>query len=200
VGIKKRTLLFFLLHITQQCILYCTPDPFSKIVITSNKAVCQKDDTQKKLATFTYQDNVAVTFADQSSIHSDKLEIQIDTTKTTTQQKNKTEQFKKITFRNNVIAKRENRTIKANVAELYLQKKICKLIGNVQIKQIKEKEKDIPILTLCTQATLNLGTEHISFEGTVETPVSTTIELAGYPSLIKKPKQKSRKKAKIKSS
>jgi lipopolysaccharide export system protein LptA len=169
--------------------------PLSKIIITSDKAVCQKDDTKKNITTFTYQENVIVTFADKSSIHSDELELQIDTSKTTTFEQNKTEQFKKITFKHNVCAKRENRILKADIAELYLKEKMCKLIGKVHIKQMKEKIKDIPIDTFCNHATLNLETEYISFEGTKKTPVCTTIELSEYPSLMKKPKTKAQKKA-----
>ena len=193
--VLKNTILLFFFQVILFTCLYCAQDPFSKIVITSNKAVCTKDNGNQHLVTFTYQENVVVTLADQSSIISDELEVEIDTTKTSTQQKNKIEQFKKITFKRNVFAKRENRTLKADTAELYLNEKICKLVGNVKIKQIKEKEKDVPIETLCNHAILNFENEHISFEGSKKAPVSTTIELAGYPSLMKKPKTKVQKKA-----
>ncbi len=78
---KTHGFLYFLILLSFQT---CTADkvnPLSKLVITSNKAVCKKDKNTKNLFVFTYLDNVLVTLADGSTIKSDELEIQIDTSK-----------------------------------------------------------------------------------------------------------------------
>lgn len=176
----------------------------SKIVITSNKAECKKNEQNNYI--FTYYDNVLVKFADNSKINSDKLEIELDTTKnslvkTTTATKNSTQknstlsQFKKITFIDNVFIKKINRTIKTDKAELFLNKKECYLLGNVAIEQTKINPKDLPIKTFCDKAILNLETEKITFLGTTEKPVNTRIVLEDHPGLLKKIKTKEEKKA-----
>ena len=183
-------------------------DPLSKIVITSNRAVCQKEKDQTKTFTFTYLDNVDVTFADQSNIKCNELEIEIDSTsiqkgldpkQTTTEQintkKDVPSRFRKITFKNNVLITRENRTIQANNAELFPEQKICKLFGNVKIKQNKKYAKDLPMETQCEQATLNMQTEQLTFLGNEQKPVNTTIQLGNHPGLLKKVKTKEEKKA-----
>ena len=185
---------------------FCATNPLEKITITSNRATCQKDIPTKNMIQFDYIENVLVTFADDSIIKSDNLEILIDTqkakekldtnlTNTNEQKENKLSQFKKITFKDNVYIKRENRTINTDKAELYLDEKLCKLFGNIKIVQNKEKPKDLPIVTECNQAILNMQTEQITFLGDSRKPVSTTIELAGHPGLMKKVKTKEEKQA-----
>ena len=188
-------------------------DPLSKIVITSNKAVCQKDKNRINLFVFTYIENVNVSFADGSKIRSGELQIELDTSKiknemqnnitnTNEQQppqltpttKNNLSQFKKITFKNNVFITQENRTIQADKAELYLSDKKCKLLGNVRIKQIKKHAKDLPITTNCNKALLDMQTEQVTLLGDMQAPVNTTITLAGHPGLLKKVKTKKEKK------
>ena len=201
---KLDLLLFFSLTFFATIKLVSNPDPLSKITITSNKATCQKDKDIPKQFTFTYHENVLVTFADGSKINSDELEVVLDTTKnknltdlktTQTPEKNNLSQFKKITFKNNVHLKSTNRSVDADKAELYLGQKGCKLFGNVKIKQTKDNPKDLPILTECNQATLNMQTEQITFLGDNQKPVCTIIEIAGHPGLMKKIKTKEQKKA-----
>lgn len=187
-------------------------DPLSKIIITSKSAVCKKDKTQKNRFNFTYHENVLLTFADNSTIQSDDLEIEIDTSKnqnktdlssTTTSQNQKLKpktqddlsKFKKITFNKNLIVKSANRLITADKAELYLAQKICKLSGNIKIEQKKASEKDLPIATECNHAILNLQNDQITFLGREQKPVCTTIILEGHPGLIKKAKTKKEKRA-----
>jgi lipopolysaccharide assembly outer membrane protein LptD (OstA) len=186
-------------------------DPLSKIVITSKSAIIKKDQYYPDNYTLTYYDDVWVTFADQSKVSSNELEIVLDTTKikknldsdplqtnttdhTIPNQNNDLNQFKKITFKNKVHIQNTNRTIDANTAELYLSEKICKLFGNIKIKQNKEQPKDLPILTECEKAILNIETEEITFLGDSQKPVSTTIEIIGQPNVLKQTKTKKRKK------
>lgn len=176
--------------------------PLSKIVITSNNAECKKSDRGNYI--FTYIDNVLVKLADNSTINSDKLEIELDTKKTnlldqtnttTSPHESQLSQFKKITFLDNVFIKRTNRTVKTNKAELFLEKKECKLLGNVEIEQTKINPKDLPIKTFCNEAILNLETEKLTLLGQTQKPVNTEIILENHPSLLKKIKTKKEKKA-----
>ncbi|MFC1894731.1 hypothetical protein ACFLYH_02160 [Candidatus Dependentiae bacterium] len=181
-------------------------NPLSKIVITSQKAIFKKTDKPKNFI-FTYLDDVIVTFSDNSKIKSEELEIEIDLTKFDLDKKsqdnkkhNKSslDKFKKITFKRNVKINKDNKKIESDFAELFLNKKICKFIGNVKIEQIKKHKKDLPINTFCKQAILNMQTEKINFIGDVLKPVSTTIKLAGHPGFLKKVKTKEEKRAEIK--
>ncbi|MCK4650610.1 hypothetical protein KAT08_00385 [Candidatus Babeliales bacterium] len=215
---NKQKLILILIFITSfyKCKIFCNTDAFSKIVITSNKAICQKDKSRENIFTFSYLENVFVKFANKSTIQSDELEIELDTTqikeklaykqtninqakqakKVITQKTTPKDlsQFKKITFKNNVVAKQKNRIVHAEKAELFLSEKICKLLGNVKINQTKEKPKDLPVYTECNQVILNLATEQVTFLGSSKNPVSTTIKLEGHPSFTKKPKTRKERK------
>ncbi len=201
----KIFILFFLASSTFTNTINTKPDPLSKIVITSNKAICQKKKDKKNSYLFTYLENVLVTFADKSTIKSDELELQLDTTQAkkkldsnitnTDHPKTNLSQFKKITFKNNVFIKRVNRTIQADRAELFLQQKKCQLFDNIKIEQTKINPKDLPMQTLCSQAMIDMQTEQITFLGDNQKPVSTTITLEDHPGLLKKVKTKAEKKA-----
>ena len=208
--IKKRYFLIFILFFVK----ILGTDPLSKITITSNKAICQKDKKIAKTLIFTYLENVLVTFSDNSKIKSDELEIELDTTKINDSLDNKTtnssftetlplnnpnqknlSQFKKITFKKNIEVTSTNKIIQADQAELFLSEKKCNLSGNVKIKQIKQNPKDLPILTECNSAMLDMESEQVTFLGDTKRPVSTKIELSGHPGFLKKPKTKAEKKA-----
>lgn len=194
-----------------------TPNPLSKITITSQKAICQKDSNNPHLFVFQYLDKVTVSLADGSIITSDSLEIIFDgksvekklknqkqiaaTTTTTTNNAtplpSKLSQFKKITFKNNVHLTSQNRTATAQQAEVNLIENICSFHGNVSISQKKIAEKDLPITIESQNAQLNLKTEELTFEGSFATPVSTVISLNDYEPLQKKsrsPQKNKRKK------
>jgi lipopolysaccharide export system protein LptA len=202
-------ILYAILFCLQTQVICSKINPLSKIVITSKNAVCKKDNEQKNRFTFTYRDNVLLTFADSSTIQSDELEIEIDTSKnlsktdfsatTTVKNSKKTQddlsKFKKITFNKNLIVKSTNRLITADKAELYLAQKKCNLSGNIKIEQKKESAKDLPITTECDYAMLNLQTDRLTFLGQEQKPVCTTIILDGQPGLIKKSKTKKQKRA-----
>jgi lipopolysaccharide export system protein LptA len=189
---KNLILYIFLLIIilTQKniCLLsstkHKTQNPFTRISITSNKALCQKDKKNQNIYTFHYIDNVIVLFADGSKVSADTLEIVFDN-KTGTQptltpiQNNKKflSKFKKITFKNNVHVISSNRSAWADRAELFPTTQICQLEGHVKIQQIKDQPKDIPLSIESEKAVLNLDTNELTFLGSTANPVSTMIEI-----------------------
>ena len=178
-------LLFFYIKPNKQV------DPFSEIKITSKRAVCQKDKNNKALFDFTYIDDVLVIFADKSSARSEKLSIKINTNKVNqskiksntvnNESPNNLGNIKKITLSKNIFLKSENRNIKSDKAKIYPETKICKLSGNIRIEQTKQNKKDIPIITECQNAILDLVTKQISFLGNKNNPVSTIIKLESHP-------------------
>lgn len=177
-------------------------DPFSKINIKSNSAICQKAQTKPNTYFFSYKKNVIVTLADDSTIKADEVEIELDSsnlkgltsnTKTTTSKNsNFSSVVKKINFKNNVKLNSKNKKIDANYAEIDLNQKICYLSGDVFIEQIKQDKKDLPITTKCENATLSFQTEELTLIGNQENPVNTIIEID--KTLIKKSKKKKRKR------
>ncbi len=132
-------------------------DPFSKINIKSQSAICQKDNIKPQTYFFTYQENVLVTLADGSAINSEILQIELNagnfskTTKNTSenpsgknskQNKDFSSAVKKIKFKNNVKLHSTNKTIEANVALIDLEKKVCYLSGEVKIEQKTNQSSD----------------------------------------------------------
>jgi len=192
----KKTYFLLLFLVILQTRLFASPNLFSKIVITSKKAVCSKNVNQESMFTFTYSDDVKVTFADGSVITSSQLQVDFQgsakETKKVGLSKPATQfnSFKKITFNNNVSIIHAMQKATAQKAELFLVEKLCKLSGNVVISQKKEKQKDIPVTIESNAATFNLETSEVTFAGTSQKPVSTVIILEGHPSLQKKIKPK----------
>jgi len=167
--------------------------PFSKIEISSDKATVCKNQNNKNIFNFTYQENVLVKFADGSSAKADELEIKLNTGKNKNKNKNKNIVNEKlenltiieeITFNKHVLVQNENKTVTADIAQIYPKTKICKFSGNVQINQTKVNPKDLPISTKCDNATLDLVTEKIILSGNKDNPINTTISLEGYPELM----------------
>ncbi|MCF7799384.1 hypothetical protein K9L05_02380 [Candidatus Babeliales bacterium] len=184
-------------------------DPLSKITITSNKATCCKDKNDASNFIFKYIENVNITFADNSKIKSKELEIVIDYKSTKDKDKldknkkvvkdkqntkisnsKKQSQIKKIIFNQGINLVSKNKIVDADTAEIYPESKICKLFGNVKIEQKKETPKDLPIITNCKQALLNLQTEELVLQGNEDNPVSTILQIEGKQGLLKKPKIK----------
>jgi lipopolysaccharide export system protein LptA len=202
----------FLVVMAKCC--FAAANPFSRIVVTSNHATCNIEKDNKQDSTFTYKDNVVVTLADESKITSDSLEVvfntksiknQISKSKSSEEFVTKTENneksdysksIKEIIFSNNVCIKQKNHTITSDKAELFLNKQLCRLAGNVIVIQEKHTSKDTPILIKSCQATLNIKTNKVSFEGTTDNPVSTTINLQESPLLKKEPQKKTTKQKK----
>lgn len=181
-------------------------NPLAKIIITSNRATCQKDCIIPQQFNFNYQENVLVTFADKSTITANNLEIVFEgkdlgpameaagRTKS-----NFLDKFKKIVFSGNVIFTSQNRIAMAKKAELQLAEHMCTLTGNVIIKQKKTTEKEVPIAIESDEAKLNLLTHELLLSGSMEKPVSTVISLEDYAPLKKVTKSKRRKKKNRKS-
>ena len=168
-----------------------TAPPWSKIVVTSQKADCHPQDQSKSLFVFTYKENVRVDFSDNSTITSDKLEIIFDSKQTGSSPLSR---FKKITFKDNVKLNRMNQKARANSAELYLEKQVCKLCGDVTITQTRNKQKDVPLEIKTNEAFLNLKTQEIQLEGSFAKPVTTVIELGHLKAMQKKQRKKKKKK------
>ncbi|MFA5074511.1 MAG: hypothetical protein WC436_00190 [Candidatus Babeliales bacterium] len=180
-------------------------DPLSKITITSNKATCCKDKKDKSSFIFKYVEDVNITFADNSKIKSKELEIVIDykmpensvdknkkivqdKQNTKTDNSKKQSQIKKIIFNYGINLVSKNKIVNADSAEIYPETKICKLFGNVKIEQKKESPKDLPIITNCKQALLNLQSEELILQGNADNPVNTVLQIEGKQGLLKKPK------------
>ncbi|MFH1643702.1 MAG: hypothetical protein ABIA74_00815 [bacterium] len=177
-------------------------DPFSKINIKSNSAICQKDKIKQNTYFFSYKENVIVTLADDSTIKADVVEIELDSSNineltsnsktTTTKNSDFSSVVKKINFKNNVKLNSKNKKIDANSALVDLNQKICYLSGDVFIEQIKQDKKDLPMTTKCDKATLSFETEEINLVGNKENPVNTIIEID--KTLIKKSKKKRKRR------
>lgn len=186
-------------------------NPLSKITITSTRATCQKDKVNPQFFNFNYHGNVVVTFADQSTMTADQLEIIFegkdlgkkflahDNNKsaqpsTTQSQQKPLDQFKKVTASGHVTLTSQNRKAQAQKAEIILAQKLCTLTGNVTIRQKKTKPKEFPLTIESDQATLNLQTDELLFTGSESKPVNTVISLEDYEPLNKNTKKSKRKR------
>ena len=103
--------------------------------------------------------------------------------------------FKKITFKNNVCITNAHRKATADNAELFIENKKCILLGNVKIRQTKQKLSDIPVSIDSQRAEFSFDDKQISFSGSTKNPVSTTIVLDGHPAMAYK-KDLNKKKSK----
>lgn len=175
-------------------------DPWSKIVVTSNKAVCHKDKTPDKNFTFKYVDNVVVTLADDSTVKADELELIFDPKKKTEKKpeassgsKNTFSQLKTLSFNKHVVFKSGRRKASADHVVIDVAKNTCTLDGHVKIWQAKGNKKDLPIAIESQKAVMHLRTFAVQLAGTSEHPVSTTIDLEGHPSVQQKSKARVKK-------
>ena len=158
-------------------------DPFSKVIITSNRATCKKGLAMPHTLIFNYLDNVSVIFADQSTVKADRLEILFETNAPKKQpllsspnailSKNFAQHFKKIEFHNNVRIKNNQHSIKADKGLFNIIDNTCLLEGNVTIEQAKVKKSDIPVTVQSNRATFNLTTMETTLEGSNTQPVHT---------------------------
>jgi lipopolysaccharide export system protein LptA len=181
------------------------PDPLSKITITSQSAVCNKSKNLPGQYAFIYSGQVKVTFADQSTITSENLEVIFEEKKKNKgvipakpelQVKKETpaDNFKRITFKNNVQVNYAKRKALADQATIFLPTQRCILEGNVKIWQPKLSPKDVPIVIRSSKAQLSLKDGQVSLEGTSQLPVSTTIVLESHSNLVSKNNSKHAKK------
>ena len=198
--------IFFLIPLVSWAPLdaFSVHELFSKIIITSDQATCSKDHKNSGCFVFQYKKNVMVTFADKSTVSADFLEVVFDSKmkKNTTHASKKKQHhntaelnnFKQITFKNNVRIKNAQRSAQADQALLHLQDQRCVLEGNVKIVQTKEKEDDVPVEIKSQKAELNMTTGEVNFLGTSLDPVHTTVLLEGHPALRYSKKEKKHKK------
>lgn len=152
-------------------------DPLSRIEITSDKAIAQKKNESLYLS---YIGNVKAKLADLTTADADKLKVEINSTKN---KKEKTEKLKEIILEGNVFIEKENLKINSDKAIIYPSQKRCNLSGNIIIEQTKKKDKDLPIITKCNFATLNLITKKLELQGSKTKPINTIIKLGNHPKL-----------------
>jgi lipopolysaccharide export system protein LptA len=175
-------------------------DPLSKIVVTSTDAVCTKSKDMAGQFVFQYRNDVHVTFADNSTITSDFLEIvfkmpdvhgKSSSSKDALQQpplSSGVKNFKKVTFKGHVCLKNAQRKAVADTAHVFLEDQRCVLDGNVKIWQYKQRPSDIPVAIQSSRAELSLLSGEARLLGTTQNPVSTTIVLRDHPALQHKKK------------
>lgn len=176
---------FFLFLILFSRILFAATDPFSKITVKSQNAVFQKDKNDESLVHLQYNDDVQVTFADESTVSSDHLEIFVRTGSLKKDEKTGPD-VEKVVFKDNVCMDRKNQKVRADIVEVFTADKRCELHGHVKIEQIKQAERDVPLVTKCERAELRWDSEEIELIGTDRRPVSTVIELGGKFGLLQK--------------
>ena len=188
---------FFLTLLSSRILGTAEVNPLSKITIKSNKAVCEKDKKNGEILIH-YKENTLVTLADGSTIKADILTIIIKELPIGKKENEKKEEatlsnFKKVILKGNVLIKQNNRTITADQIEVFPQTKKCLISGNIKVEQKKEDAKDIPIIAESSKAIVDLENQEITFLGTKQKPVTTTIVIEGYPGLMKKIKTKEEK-------
>jgi len=190
--------LFFMPNITAGL------DPFSKITIESKQATAFKDPANPKVWVLHYDNNVHVSFADNSTITADHLEVAFNVTRDKKQKKREAqsgtfsavkptadlETIKHIIFRNNVTIASDNRHATAQKATLSLAQKTCNLEGDVVIWQDKKEAKDIPFSVKSDSAQFDFTKDAISFSGR---PVSSSFDLSSTFSKKKKSKKNGNK-------
>ncbi|MCK4517352.1 hypothetical protein KAT92_01120 [Candidatus Babeliales bacterium] len=185
--------IFFLTFLISPLSVFANTDPFKKITVMSKSAILQKENKDSQLFRLRYKDNVSVTFADQTEITSDELDILVEAKNLKGQDKVKASSdpvagsgVKQVLFKKNVCLKRINQTVWADEIKLFVQDKTCKILGNVKIEQKKASKKDIPVTTECEEAFLKWDAQEVTLRGSSSKPVSTTIELAGLLNVRKK--------------
>jgi lipopolysaccharide export system protein LptA len=157
-------------------------DPFSKITVESKTAVLRKDSLDKSRFHLKYDGDVTVVFADNTKLTADSLDVFLSS---------KPSGLEKAIFTKNVFLKRSDQEVRADRAEILFAEKICKLIGNVRIKQIEDKKK---IDAVCCRAKFLWEEDEITLLGDSKNRVSTTIKLDEKFSLAMKNKKNKKEK------
>lgn len=193
---KKFCLLVYLVVLDATPLHSEKVDPLSKIIIKSKSLKFENKSSDE--STIQYRGNVNVLLADKTTINSDFLEILMKKSLILGGDKNDAEdnsEIKRIIFEGNVLIDSENRSAKASKAELLLEEKKVILRENIEISQQKEKPKDLPLTIKANEVVIDLNEDDAHIMGSEEKPIETTIELAGYPGLLKRiktPEEKAR--------
>ena len=151
-------------------------------------------DKQAELFLLEYKNNVHVKFADGTTIDSNSLKVLM--------RKKSKNSVEKIVFKKDVSLKRvagaQAQDLNADLVELFPEKKLCTLTGNVKVVQHdpKSDKKIIPFATTAHRAQFFWESEQIELEGGEDEPVSTVIKLEGKLKTAKKEKKKRKKKRK----
>lgn len=176
-------------------------DPLSKIEIKSNRAFSTPLKQEPGFFLVKYEQDVHVELADKTHITAESLEVivarnlfaknkkektLVSKTATTNQTSPKvaatTQQVKSVVLKGNVKINRLNHVVRADRAELLVEKKQCAAQGNVHIAQKRVAQNDIPVVIDSEKAVLDLTSEKLLLVGTEKAPVSTTFELTSLPS------------------
>jgi lipopolysaccharide export system protein LptA len=166
---RKCFILFFSI-ISANVLAEDKADPFSKITIKSSCATFKKAANNKDLYCLQYKDNVLVKFADDSTISAAVMSIFF--------KKDKTKEIQKIVLKKNVVLKRPDQEAIADLAEIFVSDKLCKLKGNISITQKGNGKKVVPLKTTCSSARFKWGERELLLLGSRSKPVDTVIELA----------------------
>ena len=162
----------------------------STITITSKRASCQQDKTNKKQFTLTYEDNVNVNFSDGGQATANKMVISVDTEKAAGPASStpKADTIKQITLTDNVSFSQDGRKARADEALFLPEKKQCILTGNVHITQKPIDDKGVPMSVDCSKAALDLVSGNVRLLGSEQKPVSTTLILDKTTTIFPTPK------------
>lgn len=204
----KKIFLISILLIDSYSLFAQKIDPLSKIIIKSKNLKFENKTSNEADSIIRYEGLVSVVLADNTKINSDLLEVTIDKSLMSSNKekkeetvleskKDKSSKIKKIFFEGNLTIESANRNARAEKAELIFNEKKVYLKNNVEIIQKKEKPKDLPIVIKGEEVMLDLQSNDVVVMGSDKKPIETTIELEGYPGLLKKIKTKE-DKARIK--
>ena len=167
-------------------------DPLEKIEIKSNRAFTTPLKNNPNLYLVRYEQNVQVELADKTHMSAETLEVIIahkpskgNVLNKASEQPEETkknvatlpQQIKSIVFKGHVKINRLNHTVRADRAELLVEKKQCTAQGNVHIVQKKVSSHDIPVVINSEKAILDLSSEKLLLVGTEQAPVSTVFEI-----------------------
>lgn len=175
-------------------------DPLSKINISSKTLKLSIEEDESKNLSMEYKENVHVVLADETTINSNFLKFVLDKSITgdkaensSDKQNNEISKIKKIFLEDNIVYSSKNRTVKADKAELFVEDKKFYLKGNVEVSQKKEKPKDLPIVIKGEEVKIDLNKDEVLICGTEDKVVETSIDLVGYPTLLKRIRTKEEK-------
>lgn len=167
-------------------------NPLEKIEIKSNRAFTTPLKNNPNLYLVRYEQNVQVELADKTHMSAETLEVIIAHKPSKGNVKNKSstqseetkkviaalpQQIKSVIFKGHVKINRLNHTVRADRAELLVEKKQCTAQGNVHIVQKKISSHDIPVIINSEKAILDLTSEKLLLVGTEQAPVSTVFEI-----------------------
>ncbi|MBM3886802.1 hypothetical protein FJ364_02620, partial [Candidatus Dependentiae bacterium] len=178
-----RRLLFFL--VLSHGVVFSKTNPLSKISVKSARAFTTPLKRDPGFHLVRYEQDVEVDLADKTKLTGEILEVVVsrkaaaasDAKKDKQKLASSTQQVKSVVLKGNVKITRANHIVKADKAELLVDKKQCIAQGNVHIAQTRKSTADMPVMIDSEKAVLDLSTEQLLLVGTDKAPVSTTFEL-----------------------